>query len=86
LCGFAGDRSVEALEDARVVLEALADNPSVDALDAAQDVREGRPDWRFMRRLDLVAMARAHTKAYRRRRHPASRISAMDGLRAIGCE
>ena len=53
---------MEALEDARAVLEALADNLSPDVVDAAQDVREGRPDWRFMRRLDLVAMVRAHTK------------------------
>jgi hypothetical protein len=44
------------------VLEALADNLSADVLDAAQDVREGRPDWRILRRLDFVAMARAHTK------------------------
>ena len=56
------DRSKEALENARVVLEALADNLSPDVLDAAQDVRESRSDWRIMRRLDLVAMARGHTK------------------------
>ena len=59
---IACDRSREALEDARVVLEALADNLSPDVLDAAQDVREGRPDWRILRRLDFVAMAQAHTK------------------------
>jgi hypothetical protein len=31
-------------------------------IDAARDAEEGRPDWRFYRRLDLVAMARGRTR------------------------
>ena len=54
---IAYNRSMEALEDCRAVIAALADSLTQDMIDA----EEGRPDWRFYRRLDLVAMARGRT-------------------------
>jgi hypothetical protein len=59
---IAYNRSMEALEDCRAVIAALAGSLSQDMIDAARDAEEGRPDWRFYRRLDLVAMARGRTR------------------------
>jgi hypothetical protein len=59
---IAYNRSMEALEDCRAVIAALVDSLSQDMIDAARDAEEGKPDWRFYRRLDLVAMARGRTR------------------------